>query len=139
MPGSAERKPAGLDFWLAWVLASAGGLAAGFGLARVLAPATGGEVYYHTGAPSYGLVNGVVAWLVAGGVLGLMQWLILRRWASWAAWWLLAIILVLGAMGLRSAIDGGHVTIPWIPGGFMYGAGFGAVTGALLLLLLRRS
>jgi len=64
------------------------------------------------------LVLSVVALLAGGAVLGLGQWLLLRRDVKRAGWWILATAVGLGAV---------------------WGAGVGIVTGITLVLLLRHA
>lgn len=134
-----SNKPSVTWLFLApWVFANAAGLGLGFGLARVVALTIGGEVFMDTGAPSYGLVNGTLAWIIAGAVLGASQWVMLRPHVRWAIWWPFALVLVLVALAARGGYEDGRVTIPWIPGGVMYGAVVGMISGIPLTWLLRR-
>jgi hypothetical protein len=132
------RKPGAWEFWLAWVLANSAGLGIGFGLARIVALSLGGELFMDTGAPSYGLVNGTFAWVIAGAVLGLGHWIVLRQHTRWAIWWVVALILFFGASAAWGGFEDGRITMPWIPGGIMYGALLGAISGIPLTWALRR-
>jgi len=79
-----------------------------------------------------GLVNRDVGWSAgvgAGGtMLGLMHWLVLRRQVARAGWWVLASTAGWVAGGLLGAV-GGWAAI---------GAVYGAITGPVLVWLLRR-
>lgn len=135
---SVERKPAGGEFWLTWVFANSAGLGLGFGLARIIAPTIGGEVFMDTGAPSYGLINGTFAWVIAGVILGLAHWIALRQHARWAIWWVGALVVFFGASAAWGGFDDGRITMPWIPGGVIYGALLGAISGIPLTWTLHR-
>ena len=64
-----------------------------------------------------GLATLVVCAALSGAAIGIAQWLILRRWAAGAAWWILATIA------------------GWIIG-FVAGLIFGFVTGFMLVVLI---
>jgi hypothetical protein len=125
-------------FFPKWILANSIGLGLGFGLARVVALAMGGDVFMDTGAPSYGFVNGTVAWIIVGMVLGAAHWFVLHQYVRRALWWVFALIFLLTALAAWGGYEDGRVTIPWIPGGVMYGAVLGVVSGIPLTWLLRR-
>lgn len=119
-------------------LATSLGLGSGFGLARVAATSLGGETYMDTGAPSYGLITGVIAWVIAGAVVGMAHWLVLHQNFERAGWWALAVVLVFAASAGWGGSGSGRVTMPWIPGGVIYGAVLGLVSALPLILVLRR-
>jgi hypothetical protein len=77
-------------------------------------------------------------------VSGIPQWLILRRKVLRAGWWLLANLLgsLVGAIGIvmGAAIgEAGNWGLAAMTFGLAFGAGNGAITGAALVWLLRRS
>ena len=75
--------------------------------------------------PDVGLIAGVALY---GTVAGLMQWLVLRRQVARAGWWVLACTL-----GWVVAVPVGDLGGP--PGWAVYGA----ITGAVLVWLLRQA
>lgn len=132
-----------MDITLAgYVAGAAGALAAGALQALVLrtvarvgwwVPANVAAVA--TGAAMIFTVEGVdagIAVALLGAALGLFQWLVLRRRAGYAGWWVFASAAgwVLG--GLASAIASG--LIAWA----LIGAVYGGITGAALVWLLQR-
>lgn len=93
---------AGLRLWLWWVLANALGFSFGTLLAVVSTDAFLLAVPETTGS----LVRGVLH----GGVLGLAQWLIVRRRLPAARWWILATMVsssMIAFMGLAAVVLGG--------------------------------
>jgi hypothetical protein len=115
-----------------WGLASA----LGFGLALSAAIAAyTGENYAVTGL----LMASVFG--VAGGIL---QWLILRLKVPRAGWWLPANLLgsLVGAVAVPIAgilFDAGNWDLGVMTFGLLFGTGYGAITGAVLVWLLRQS
>jgi hypothetical protein len=90
-----------------------------------------------------GIVDEIVvpnlAFAGAGAVVGVSQWLVLRRWVSRAGWWILASsISWLGAtyvyVSLTRAND---VNVPF--GGAVSGALSGAIMGLVFVWLLRNT
>lgn len=79
-------------------------------------------------------VGSVTGTILYGAVLGVLQWLVLRRWVARAGWWVLASGVGWVAAGLLSGIDaeGGIV------GRTLIGVVYGAITGVVLLWLLRQ-
>lgn len=115
-----------------WGLASA----LGFGLAMG-APAA-------TNPDQDPAMAGFVILSVFGVAGGILQWLILRRNVPQAAWWLLGNILgaLVGAVAILMAIaisDTGNWDLALMSFGLVFGAGNGAITGAVLVWLLRQS
>ena len=123
-----------------WVLASTVGgvlgVGFGFGLGFVLMLGVG-----------VGIV--VVLGGVLGLVLGVLQWLVLRRQVARAGWWVLA--STVGGVGLVGRLVGGFVAsavgvfegvfgvgIVVVLGGIVGGAVYGAITGLALVWLLRQ-
>jgi hypothetical protein len=80
-----------------------------------------------------GMVNADVGWIggvsLFGTVVGVLQWLVLRRQVARAGWWVLASTVgwVVG-MPLGDSV-----------GGPALGAAYGAITGTALVLLLRQA
>lgn len=113
-----------------WILASAMGFAAVFGLSRAVPsnnPATIGSIM----AAAFGLVCGIP------------QWLILRRTVARAGWWVFANILGLlaGEIGfpIAIAISATNDDLNMLVVALVFAAGYGAITGAALVWLLRQS
>ena len=81
---------------------------------------------------------------VFGVVGGILQWLILRRKVPRAGWWLMANLLgsLVGTIAFPIAVaisETGNWSLAIIVFGMGFGAGYGAITGAALLWLLRQS
>jgi hypothetical protein len=78
------------------------------------------------------VVNAYVGWVAGvglfGTVVGVLQWLVLRRQVARAGWWVLA-----STVGWVAGMPLGDIVGP--PG---LGAAYGAITGAALVWLLRR-
>ena len=115
-----------------WCLAGALGFALAMG---VIIAADTGENHAMAGF----LIGSVFG--VTGGIL---QWLILRRKVAQAGWWLLANLLgsLVGGLAIPIAIaimDAGNWELGVMTFGLVFGAGNGAITGAALVWLLRRS
>lgn len=81
---SATAARAGLSFWVQWVAAGVVGLAIGVGLLLTLSKVLGG--------PPHKAIMGAVA----GGSVGTLQWLALRRRGIRAPWWVAASMLAWG-------------------------------------------
>ncbi len=106
-----------------WIIASAIGWAVGWSLGwRTAWQLFGG----------FSTVFGIVG-AMSGIFTGVFQWLILRRQLSQAGWWILAPTIAWG-VGLAAAME-----IRGVFGWVLAGGIGGAVTGALLFWLLRRS
>ena len=79
-----------------------------------------------------------VGWIVEaalyGAVLGVLQWLVLRRQVAMSGWWVLASTVgwVVGDPVCSSLI--GFGTLSWV----VFGAVYGAITGLVLVWLLRQ-
>ena len=115
-----------------WWLASA----LGFGLAMgAMEAANTGE------NPA---MAGILLGFIFGTATGLLQWLILRRNAPRAGWWLLANLLgsLVGAIALPISTtvgESGNWDLAIMTFGLVFGAGHGAITGAALVWLVRQS
>lgn len=91
---SAGARRVGLSFWLQWVAASLLGLAIGVGLLLAVSKGIGG--------PPHKAVMGAVA----GGTVGTMQWLVLRRTGTRSPWWAAAGMVAWG-VGAPAELIGG--------------------------------
>lgn len=101
MTSHQQESYPGWGFWLRWVLASSVGLAVGEFVGRVLgwdiSHAVLDAIVSAAGVAGIQTPAGRLAWVgawIAGGavgapVLGLTQWLVLRRQISQAGWWML--------------------------------------------------
>lgn len=76
------RSPGWL-FWPLWVLAGALGWAIGFFITSRTLP----------GMPGMFLPLDIIRHVIYGLAIGMLQWLVLRRYVTGAAWWLLAWVL----------------------------------------------
>lgn len=122
-----------LSYAVWWVLLSIVGLSVGFFVALVV---------------TYPIVDttSTSVWLsifgiLAGAIFGTMQWLILRRQASQAAWWVLAnagslTVIYLSKVTTTRLV---HGTIGFILGLTVGSFLAAALTGILLVWLLRQS
>jgi hypothetical protein len=137
--------------WLKWILASTLGWAVGWALAGeitigavigimqwivlrplvpqagwwALASAVGWPVGQMLVVTTFPTKVGVIAGAFLGAILGISQWIVLRRWFHQAGWWI--VMSTLGwALGLAGML-----------GPSLVGAVVGATTGFALELLLR--
>lgn len=115
-----------------WVLASALGFAAFF--------ATPGAIDFSENPAMAGFL-GVIALGLVGGIL---QWLILRRQVERAGWWFMATMFgaLVGEMGFPISIAigaTGNYNLSAMLFGLIFGAGYGAITGAALVGLLSQA
>jgi uncharacterized membrane protein len=80
-----------------------------------------------------------LAFVGAGTVVGVLQWLVLRRWVSHAGWWILASsISWVGATWVYVSLTRANdVNVPL--GGAVSGALSGAIMGLVLVQLLRNA
>lgn len=81
---------------------------------------------------------------VFGAASGVLQWLILRPKLPQAGWWLPANLLgsLVGAIAVPITgviLAAGHWEIGLLIFGLLFGTGYGAITGAVLIWLLRQS
>jgi len=92
--------------------------------------------------------NYVAATVTMGSILGIvsgfLQWLILRRRVAHAGWWLVASCLgsLIGFSDFGFVValgEAGKWTQAILTFGLVFGAGYGAITGAMLIWLLRQS
>ena len=122
--------------WLWWV--AAGAIGGGVG-GTVAAPLlTLGDSDWILAA------NGYVFFIVAAVIMGLLQWLILRRYIRGARWWVLAT-----AIGWQAGFAAvGNISLPivlaldldvfGIPSSILNGLQMGAIVGLVQWLVLRR-
>lgn len=115
-----------------WWLASALGFGSAMG--AIVAADTGEN--YAMAVVLMGSVLGVVS--------GILQWLILRRKVAQAGWWLVASCIgsLVGILDFRFVIalgEAGKWTQAILTFGLVFGAGYGAISGAILIWLLRQS
>ncbi len=127
-----------------WVLASivsgaiVGVLAVGLGwVVGVIGRLVGGTAWGAGWGPDWsadpgGDVGFVVGVAVGGTVLGVLQWLVLQRQVARAGWWVLASTVGWVVGGLVSGIT--DTAVGWAA----LGAVYGAVTGPVLVWLLRQ-
>ncbi len=116
--------------WLWWLPVTLGGLLGGFALAWWLVPNT--SVFY----------QGIFLGGTMGVVVGVVQWLILRRYFYNAGWWVVSAIagfvatftLILAGVGVAEK----SLVIAWLLSPIVGGV-FGLVSGAPLPWILRRS
>ena len=116
-----------------WGLTSA----LGFGLAMVaFVTADTGEYY---------VMTGILIGSVFGVVGGILQWLILRRHVKSAGWWVVAnslgslVSVIVGVHAFTAISATGNSGLGTMVVGLVFGAGVGAITGAVLVWLLRQS
>jgi hypothetical protein len=115
-----------------WVLASGIGSLLGYfvtGLGLGVEDTQGNATFAHLAVPA--------STAVAGAAVGILQWVVLRRWVSRAGWWVLAssIAWVVASFVYLTLTRGNdvHLTL----GGAVSGALSGAVTGFVLVGLTR--
>ncbi|MDA2926004.1 hypothetical protein MYX78_02030 [Acidobacteria bacterium AH-259-G07] len=120
-------------FWRRWMLASTVGFGVGSVLGFIVAQAVVGKVGRDPqGGPVFGSGGDLIVGALAMLLGGIMQWLVLRRQVSWAGLWALASPV---GFALLVAVTGG---VPGVVGCTIFGAMISAVTGIVLLRLLRR-
>ena len=96
MRGNAEHslvglEPAGWGFWLKWTLISAIGFALSFVVGTLLSMLWGALLTVLGASPNVGAVfGGLLLGIGVGAVIGLLQWLVLHRYASRSGWWIAA-------------------------------------------------
>jgi drug/metabolite transporter (DMT)-like permease len=122
-----RRKSVDWFVWLQWALASGLGAAVGFALAdAVLRPFS--EALYDAMAE-------VVIFGLIGAMMGILQWLVLRRHFSQVGWWVAASAVGGTLVGIGGAYYGnkeGQVNLT------VFYSLVGSILGALQWLLLRR-
>ena len=123
----AKQNQAGWGFGVLWFLASAIGMAIGF---------TGGFFLAGYTAEALGEPMGIsLLGISVGSSVGLMQWLVLRRYASGTGWWILTYVPAICGL-LTSAVALADLDEVWIVAGLV--ACGGAVTGTFQWLILRK-
>ena len=154
--GAAAGLVGGLGEWLVlrrwvqqagwWIAATAVGRAIGWSLALTTGWMWSELIVGSTGTDSAGILGIDVGGVVGGSIVGLSQWLVLRRWVA-RAWWWIAATAVAGAAGLglsqyvaqaaaAGAVSGG---VAWVTAVGVAAAGVGAVTGVVLVLLFAQA
>lgn len=125
-----EQPGIGWDFWWLWVLLTFLGLGFGFLVGFVLGHIVLGNVSVGIGI---------------GAVVGLLQWLLLRRRIPHSAWWIpattIGLFVPLGLYGIAWLIWGIDFDLGWPMGGLGWAACFlvgGALMGRLQLPVLKR-
>ena len=108
-----------------WVAATSGGLALGLAVAVAL---------FGTGTVGGPLV---IRGLIVGAVVGLMQWLILRHYVSMAWVWVLVVTVCWAVGWIVTRAAGVDLTRGWYVFGLSGAAVFVALTGTVLIWLLR--
>ncbi len=141
---TVERSQVGWRFGILWMLVTTVGWAIGFVMGFALAH-IGEAVEPFIGSVLGGILAYVIFGAASGAVVGLVQWLVLRRQISRAGWWILA-----SAAGLAVATGAG-IVVAWLTGYSIELANFavlgrwvavaalgGAVIGILQWFVLRR-
>ena len=87
---------------------------------------------------------GILGTIALGLVGGILQWLILRRQVERAEWWFVATMFgaLVGEIGFPVSIAigaTGNYDLSTIVFGLIFGAGYGAITGAALVGLLSQA
>jgi hypothetical protein len=164
-----ELKLPGWGLFARWVLASGAGFGIGAFVGMSLAWATVGVIPIAGGwtptflSPTYPIEWQVLneaqrssllgAYFAPGGELILWttaviagaaaQWLVVRKQARWARWWVLPVPLMVGVIGLTDPdvfnVAGGVLQIALHSKDFaLTGMFYGSIAGALLIFFLRR-
>ena len=116
-----------------WILASALGFATVFSMGGTVRPNENPAMI------------GVKMAIAFGVVTGIPQWMILRQKVVRAGWWVLASVLglLVGEFGFPLSIAVSAATnnesLSMLAVAFVFAAGYGAVTGAVLVWLLNQS
>jgi len=125
-----DRSGVGWGFWWLWVLLTFLGLGFGFLVGFVLGHVVLGNVSVGIGI---------------GAVVGLLQWLLLRRHIPHSAWWIpataIGLFVPLGLYGIAWLLWKVPFDLGWPMGGLAWAACFlagGALAGRLQLPVLRR-
>jgi hypothetical protein len=131
--------------WWSWIAASALGQLAGtvvVALAGAGSLLLGPRVVGAIGVAALGIATSVVLGGLLGAVVGIIQWLILRRHLTHALWWIVAtttagvaLALVLPTQQLGSEVSG---TGALLAGQAISGMLVGTITGLAVVFLLRK-
>ena len=124
-----------------WIVVTAVGRAVGWSLALTVGWLWSELIVGSTGSGAAGILGLDVGGLVGGSVVGLSQWIVLRRWVARGSLWIAA-SAVGGAAGIglsqyvAQAAAGGVVVggLAWVSAVGVAAAGVGAVTGVALVL-----
>ncbi len=142
---TVERNRIGRSFWLRWVLVCIVGWFLGIFIGSYLFNIIIYIEIFRRNALGFILANSIGG-AALGSVVGLMQWLILRRRFSWAGWWIFASTVGFafaggGGTGAKLAAIGGYREMGYWSGLIVEWAIImvlgGAVTGILQWLILR--
>lgn len=134
--------------WVGWIIATAvgqllGGIAAAVVVLGPIIFGVLGELPDTIGITPTQFLIGFLSGLVLGLVIGFFQWVVLRRYILKTAtiWWIVGTALAQGvAAGVAAIVRtdiglGGLVTL--LTSRLLFGAIVGAITGAVLLVILR--
>lgn len=116
---NAERAQVGWRFWLGWVLASTVGVVVGL---------TVGTFVQDSAVTRGNVLGGAVI----GASIGTAQWLVLRRQVSRSGCWVLASTVTVAVVGVPTYAP----ALVWAS--LIALAGYGAITGGVLVWLLRQ-
>jgi len=127
-----------------WVLASTMGSVVGWAVSQnLIEPVTMFLSKYEEALGGRSVVTLSAFGVMVGGMVGTMQWLVLRLWVYRAGWWILA-----NTVGWTTGFVAGPVVVValWtsgvlatIMGEVIFGAVLGAITGMTLVWLSRHS
>ena len=120
-----------------WTVISTAGFALGFILVWALSGATFGENYAHHALPHAIDRAGIVGGLVIGAAMGSMQSLFLGWNRKGVAYWIGANMVGFAAGWFGAAAQPATDVPAHFVGGAIFGCVFGAITGMMLVWLLR--
>jgi len=120
----SERASIGWQFWLQWLGATS------------VSWVVGAILYYTLNLVVLGGVGEVVGGTIWGLVVGIGQWLVLRRWLDRAGWWVLA--TAAGSLLAASVDVGLQGLLGEKAGGLILMIGLGPGVGVLQWLFLRQ-
>ena len=133
---NTERAQVGWGVWLRWVLATSVVPSVVSSMALVITESVRDSDLIKLIAPVLGIVLGLASMVIA-------QWLVLRRQVSRAGWWLLVPIVGLVVGSFADAVLRGVLGADAVVGvyfsKFMGIAVYGAITGGVMVWLLRQS
>ena len=121
-----------LRAWLLWVVACVVGSGLGIGLAWSVGSLVFEIEPRQQGGMRmlFGPLDAALFYALAGVVLGITQWLVLRPHVSSAGWWVLAVTVASVLFGEFSVLVDGVTSSPaaFVPGAMMLGLVGGAIT-----------
>jgi hypothetical protein len=130
--------------WRAWVLATTLGAIAAWVIGMLLG-AAGGD-FFGSGESAAALVVGAALGPVVGALLGLFQWLALRRYVQNAVWWVLAnaaawtagmAVIFVATSIVQEDTPVAAVAATWAVSGILAGVVVATIHGLVLVRLLR--